>query len=51
MFKIDGTNFKIDRRKSRVKLRVAKDGSAKIDADIYGDKIQYDAITEDEDSP
>ena len=50
MFKIDGTEFKIDRKKSRVKLRVAKDGTAKIDADIYGDKKQYGIITEDEDS-
>lgn len=51
MFKIDGTDFKIDTKKSRVKLRVAKDGSAKIDADIYGDKTQYEKITENEDSP
>lgn len=42
MFKIDGTDFKIDTKKSRVKLRVAKDGSAKVDADIYGDKTQYE---------
>lgn len=51
MFKINDTDFKIDRKRSRVKLRVAKDGSATIDADIYGDKSQYEAITEDENSP
>jgi len=51
MFKIDDTDFKIDRKRSRVKLRFAEDGSATIDADIYGDKSQYEAITEDDNSP
>lgn len=51
MFKIDGTDFKVDLKKSKFKLRIAKNGSAKIDADIYGDKTQYKSLTEDESSP
>jgi len=51
MFKIDNTDFQIDVRKSRFKLRLSKAGTATIDADIYGDKSRYETITEDDDSP
>jgi hypothetical protein len=51
MFKVNGTDFRINTRKSRFKVRISKAGEATIDADIYGDKARYEKITEDEDSP
>jgi hypothetical protein len=51
MFKIDGTDFGINPKKSKVKTRVLKDGSAVIDAEVYGDPKRYEKITENDDSP
>ncbi len=51
MFKIDDADFGIDSKKSHFKLVVSKTGKASIDAEIFGDKTQYDAVTSDEDSP
>lgn len=51
MFKIGDTDFHVDVKKSSFKLRILKNGDATIDADIYGDELQYEAITADEDSP
>lgn len=49
-FTIDDTDFKIDEVKSRYSLTVLNSGDAVIDAEIYGDKEQYEKITEDYDS-
>ena len=45
-FKIDDTDFKIDESKSRYSLKLTKSGDAIIDAEIYGEKEQYEKITE-----
>src|SRR5262245_12479823 len=47
MFKIDDTDFGIDRAKSTFKLMVSKSGDAVMDAEVYGNKKRYEAITED----
>jgi hypothetical protein len=46
-FTIDNTDFKIDQAKSQYSLTVLRSGDAVIDAEIYGDKAQYEKITED----
>lgn len=50
MFRIDDTDFKVDLKKSKFKLRILKDGSATINANIYGNKEKYALLTEDESS-
>lgn len=49
-FTINDTDFKIDGAKSRYSLKVLKSGDAVIEAEIYGEKEQYEKITEDYDS-
>jgi hypothetical protein len=51
MFRISGTEFGIDQAKSRYRLRTLKSGGAVLDAEIYGDKTQYEKVAGDENSP